>query len=97
MNKITALEKAQKSSYIPKGKPFPKKLNEEDKPSSSQVPNTLAPTNAVEQDSSSEDEQSESDESDDEEVDEQANLIEFNVFNILLGGRNERRERGTYS
>jgi len=25
LNKITALERAQKSSYIPKGKPFPKK------------------------------------------------------------------------
>lgn len=35
MNKITALERAQKSSYIPKRKPFPKKQNEEDKPSSS--------------------------------------------------------------
>lgn len=86
MNKIIALERAKKSSYIPKGEPFTKKKNEEDKPSSFQVPNTLAPPNAVEQDSSFEDEESEKDESDDEEVDEQANLVEFDVFNISLGG-----------
>jgi len=61
MNKVTALKKAQKSSYIPRAKPFPKKQSDEEKPSSSQVPNNLAPTNAIEQDSSSEDEQSESD------------------------------------
>jgi len=41
---------------------------------------------AMEQDSSSEDEQSEKGKSDDEEVDEQANLVESDVFNILLGG-----------
>jgi len=86
MNKITTLERPQKSSYISKEKPFPKKQNEEVKPSSSQVPNTLAPTNAVEQDSSSEEEQNDEDESDDEEVDELANLVQINVFNILLGG-----------
>ena len=86
MNKITALEKAQNSSYISKGKPFPKRKSEEDKPSSSQVRNTLVPSNAVEQDSSFEDEQSESDESDDDETNEQANLVESDIFNILLGG-----------
>lgn len=86
VNKLTALERAQKSRYIPKGRPFPKKQNEEDKPRSLQVPNTLAPTNVVEQDSSFEDEHSYEDESDDEEVDEQANLVEFEAFNILLGG-----------
>ena len=55
-HKLTALERAQKSSYVPKGKPFPRKKNEQDNPSSSQIPNTLAPTNAKEQHSSSEDE-----------------------------------------
>jgi len=77
MNKITALEKAQKSSYIPKGRPFPKKQSEEDRSSSSQIPNTLAPDNAVEPDSSFDDEGSEGDESEDEQIDEQANLVAF--------------------
>ena len=86
MSKFTTLERAQKSCYIPKGKPFPRKQNEEVKPNSSQVPNTLAPTNAVAQDSSSNDEQSDEDGTNDEEVNEQANLVEFEAFNILLRG-----------
>lgn len=86
MNKLTALERAQKSSYIPKGKPLPGRKNEEDKPSSSQVPNTLAPTNAIEQDSSFKDEQNDEDDSDEEEVKKQANIVESEAFNILLGG-----------
>lgn len=45
MNKITALERAQKSSYVRKGKPFPKKKNKEDRPNLSQFPNALASTN----------------------------------------------------
>jgi len=53
MNKIIALQMAQKSNYIPKGKLFLKKQSEEDRSSSSQIPYTLAPTNAVEPDSSS--------------------------------------------
>ena len=86
MNKITALEKAQKSNYISKGKPFPRKQSEEDKPSSSHVPNTLAPTNAVDQNSSFEDEASEYEESDDDEPHDQTNLVEADILNILLGG-----------
>lgn len=86
MNKITALEKAQKSNFVPKGKSFPRKQSDEEKPSSSQVSNTLAPTNIVDQDSSFEDEPYESDESDDDEIDEQTNLVEVDIFNILLGG-----------
>lgn len=87
MNKLVALERAQKSSYNPKRKALCQKAKwRKDKPSSSQVPNNLAPTNAVEQDSSSKDEQSDEDENNDGEVDEQTNLVEPDVFNILLGG-----------
>ena len=68
MNKINALERAQKSSYIPKGKPFPKKQSEEVRSNSSQIPNTLAPTNVIELDSSFEDEKSEGDESEGEQT-----------------------------
>ena len=57
-----------------------------DKPSSSQVPNPLALTNVVEQESSSEDKQSDENESEDEEINEQTNIVESKAFNILLGG-----------
>lgn len=81
MNKITNLERAQKPSYIPKGNPFPKNKIEEDRSSSSQIQNTLAPTNVVGKNTSSDDEESE-----DEQIDEQANLVEADVFNIFLVG-----------
>lgn len=86
MDEIIALERAQKSSYISKGKPFPKKQSEEVRPNSSKFPNTLAPTNVVEPNSSSEDEESEGEESEVEQTDELANLVESEIFNILLGG-----------
>lgn len=47
MNKLTTLERAQKSSYIPKGTPFPRKKSEEDRLTCSQFLNTLASTNVV--------------------------------------------------
>lgn len=46
----------------------------------------MAPTNAIEPDPSFEDEESEGEESEDAETDEQANLVESDIFNILLGG-----------
>jgi len=86
MNKIIALERAQKSSYIPKANLFPKNKSKEDRPRSSQIPNTLARTNVVELDSSSEDEESEGEESEDEQTGEKANLVESKISNIFLGG-----------
>lgn len=86
MNRFTSLEKAQRLSFIPKNKPFPRKANDEGKQSSSQVPNTLTPTNVVEQESSFKSEQRDEEESEDEENDEQANIVDSHAFNIMLGG-----------
>jgi len=76
MNKFTALEKDQNSTFIPKNKPFVNKANDQGKQGPTQVRNALAPTNVVEQDeSSSKDEQSDNEESEDEGG-EQANIVE---------------------
>ena len=85
MKKLTALERAQKSSYIPKGKHLPRNKNEEDKPSSFKVPNTLTPKDIVEKDSSYEDEQSDEYESDDEEINEHANIVDFKPLTFFFG------------